>query len=197
MGRYYCTKAFEYIEDNALHGDPKCQWMLGAWYRGGNKYFYFGNQPDFEKAAYWWNEAAQNGYVKAYNSIGIAYKEGRGVPKDLRKAVYWIKKGAEEGDSLAMRNYGDMWRDGVYEDHSYYKRKKSYYYGYWYGDYEDVYVKKIEVILANDIKKAKYWWKKSADLGDKQAKERLQKIYYIYKDNTQRDLISQTPSIPE
>ena len=175
-GKGYCTKAFEYIENNAQNGDAKCQCFLGNWYYFGEDRYWYA-ETDLSKAAYWWNEAAQKGHAGACNNLGMSYEYGVGVTKDLKKAVYWVKKGAELGNDFAMKRYGDMLRDGVYEDNSYYKRVKKYEYGYWFGDYDEIYVKNKKTILARDIEQAKYWWKKAASLGNKEAMERLQKIY--------------------
>ncbi|MCR4810986.1 MAG: sel1 repeat family protein [Bacteroidales bacterium] len=175
-GQFYCTKAFKYIEDMAYKGDARCQFLLGQWYYWAYNTYWYGAKNYF-KAVYWWNEAAQNEYTPAYNNLGISYRDGIGVAEDMMKYVYWVKKGAEAGEGLAMKNYGDMLRDGVYEDNSYYKRVKKYEYGYWFGDYDEIYVKSKKTILARDIEQAKYWWKKAASLGNKEAMERLQKIY--------------------
>lgn len=133
--------AFAVVEENAYAGDSKCQYMLG-------KYYY--QENDYSKAAYWWNEAALQNYTKAFNDIGIAYKNGIGVHEDMSLAIEWIKKGAEAGDKIAQRNYGDLFEGRkINRAHSY----------------------------EEDIEQAKYWWKKAAAQGDTIAKERLQHIY--------------------
>jgi TPR repeat protein len=152
----------------------------------------FGQERDEDKAAYWWNEAAQNGYVRAYNNIGIAYKKGIGVKIDLKKAVEWLKKGAETGYDYAQKNYGDMFRDGVKIKIGTHKETRSttnYIYGdkvirvVWDGrisSHRYYYWEEVDdslTLVPKDIEKAKYWWKKAAEQGHSGAKENLEKIY--------------------
>lgn len=176
--RYDALKieAFEYIQKEAFAGDAKSQYLLG------NLYYFketFVSQDD-EKAAYWWNEAALQGYVRAYNNIGVCYKDGTGVNKDLKLAVEWLKKGAESGEKYAQYNYGNLFLDGVKIQIGSHKQLKPGYNPQYYNKY-DLYawedVPEYEVFVEKDIDKAKFWWKKSAEQGHSGATEALQKIY--------------------
>ena len=176
-------KAFKYIESQAYAGKPIYQYELGQ------IYFFASNYRNENKAIYWWNEAASQGYTKAYNNVGVAYRDGIGVEVNYRKAVEWIKRGAEAGEDLAQRNYGDLFMTGVrikigshkerytsptYEGSDYIK----YYHN---GDrYVYLYEKDVddyETLIPIDIEVAKSWWKKAAAQGNEVAKERLQKVY--------------------
>lgn len=117
---------------------------------------------NFEKAAYWWYQAAIQGNASAMEFLAIAYRYGRGVEKNLYKATELMRIAAEKDDSWAQLNYGDMFRDG------------------------DVWIKIDSVSINGDyfvirvkpnIKKAKEWWKKALENGNDSAKERLEKIY--------------------
>jgi len=182
--RQYRAEAFRIIESEAYNGNSQIQYLLGRIYIGLLKYKGFdvyeteyAVAPDTVKAAYWWNEAAKQGYVPAYNSMGIAYKLGLGVDVDMRKAIDYLKKGAESGDSKAQCNYGDLYRDGVkIHTGSHVVREPQYVYGHYYGT-ENVTILDSVVILPKDIELAKSWWAKSAAQGNAIAKERLQKIY--------------------
>lgn len=183
------SEALNFIKSHSENGCARCQYGLGR------LYFFekaFGFEKDEAKAAYWWNEAAQNGYTKAYNNIGIAYKEGRGVEKNLRKAVEWIKKGAEAGGDYAQYNYGNMFRDGVKIKIGTHKETRSavdYYnddnvirkvWDYNINRYRVYYWVEVDdslTLVPKDIENAKYWWKKAAKQGHSGAKENLEKIY--------------------
>jgi TPR repeat protein len=184
--------AFKYIEDLAYAGDPKSQYFLGNLYHFGDKnYHYVKSNPD--KAAYWWNESASQGYINAYNNLGIAYKNGVGVKVDMYKAVKYLKMGAEAGEDYAQSNYGDLFLEGVkVRNGSHKETVKSSNYSYpggvkirqYYDDnlMDFVYVYQITVddyktLVPKDIEKAKYWWKKAAAQGNESAKNRLQKVY--------------------
>lgn len=178
-------EAFKLIEDKAYAGNARCQFALGQLYYHENDYV----DNDNTKAVYWWNEAAQQGYTKAYNNVGIAYKEGIGVKVDLRLAVEWLKKGAEAGEDFAQRNYGDLYMEGVKVKVGTHKEtyttrdfQGNHYIRTYFSGYSMFYiypktVDDYEILIVKDIEQAKYWWKKSAVQGNKEAKERLQKIY--------------------
>ena len=117
---------------------------------------------NFEKAAYWWYQAAIQGNASAMEFLAIAYRYGRGVKQNLYKATELMRIAAEKDNSWAQLNYGDMFRDG------------------------DVWIKTDSVSINGDyfvirvkpnIKKAKEWWKKALENGNDSAKERLEKIY--------------------
>ena len=187
---YLRKEAFAFIEKKAYSGDPRYQYELGQIYRwAGTKYSYV--EEDLTKAAYWWNEAANQGYVRAYNNLGIAYKLGQGVNVDLRLAVEYLRKGAEAGEDWAQRNYGDLFLEGIKvkcgshkEEYTTmeYQYANNYKRSYYTSDYRTVYVKErivddYEELIPKDIEQAKSWWKKSAAQGNEVAKERLQKVY--------------------
>ena len=118
---------------------------------------------NYEKAAYWWNQAAIQGTASAMDFLAIAYRHGRGVKQNLYKATELMRIAAEKDNSWAQLNYGDMFRDG------------------------DVWIKTDSVSINGDnyciirvkpnINKAKEWWKKALENGNDSAKERLEKIY--------------------
>ena len=199
----YRNEAFRTIESEAYNGNPNCQYLLGRIYIGhivdqglsvgGRTYPQreYSIKPDTVKAIYWWNEAAKQDYIPAYCKIGFAYEKGIGVQPNIRKAVEYYKIGAEKGEASAQANYGRLFRDGVkvkvgshkeeyttmnYQFDNEYKRS------YYTSDYRKVYVKErdvddYEVLIPQDLEKAKYWWQKSAEQGNQYAKELLQQVY--------------------
>jgi TPR repeat protein len=46
-------------------------------------------------------------------NLGIAFREGKGVPMDARAAVSWFPKAAERGEADGMFNVGVMLANGV------------------------------------------------------------------------------------
>ena len=51
-------------------------------------------------------EKAQAGDAQAQYDLGVAYADGKGVPKDEVEAVKWYRKAAEQGDASAQNNLG-------------------------------------------------------------------------------------------
>lgn len=181
--------AFEVIEQAAYNGNAECQCLLGHIYLFAQESYTYGKY-DYEKSTYWYKEAANNGNIIAYNNLGLAYKEGRGVEVDMRKAVEWLKKGAEAGNDYAQANYGDLFMEGVkikVGTHKETKTTSEYkserireYWDYARGQMMYVYCETVddyETLVPEDIEQAKSWWQKAAAQGNKHAKERLQKVY--------------------
>lgn len=78
---------------NADKGDATAQTMLAGYYQDGYEV-----KQDYQKAAFWYQKAAEQGNAFAQGSLGSFYYNGYGVKKDDEKAFYWFKKGAEQGD---------------------------------------------------------------------------------------------------
>ena len=48
----------------------------------------------------------EKGEADAQNTLGLAYKNGRGVPQDYAQAAQWFQEAAEQGNAVAQRNLG-------------------------------------------------------------------------------------------
>src|SRR5262245_46269706 len=55
---------------------------------------------------------AEAGEAEAENTMGLACKNGRGVPQDFAQALKWFQKAAEKGNPAAQRNLAMMYADG-------------------------------------------------------------------------------------
>jgi TPR repeat protein len=71
-----------------------------------------------QQAVHWYNIAASNGDVGAYNTLGVLYQVGDGVKQDVKKAFDYFSSAANLGFARAMSNLGDMYMagDGVPAD---------------------------------------------------------------------------------
>jgi len=84
--------------------DPIAVYKLGSYYRDGK----FGLQQDYTKALEQYHRAAELGYAKAYDNIGIAYDTGHGVEVDKKKARHYYELAAMGGDVKARWYLGAM-----------------------------------------------------------------------------------------
>lgn len=204
--RNLSNEAWKRIEKLAEDGNDKAQFFLATKYAGydyltyqdwylGTDYngYYYNHDIDFEKAAYWYEQAASQGNSSAQNNLGNLYEEGSGVPRNIEKAIYWYECAAKNGNDYGQLNLGDCYRDGIkVKSGSHKETIKTTDYGwhdgekireyYDYATMEFVKVYRIDVedyrtVIPRDIEQAKYWWNKAAAQGNMQAKERLQKIY--------------------
>ncbi len=90
----------------AKKGDVHAQIYLGEMYLTGWKNV----QPDAQKAAYWFTQAANCGLSLGQVQIGHLYRDGVGVPRDLTRAICWYKKAADQGDISAMLALGELYK---------------------------------------------------------------------------------------
>lgn len=63
------------------------------------KRFFIGNgvSKDVDKAVYWIEKSASQGYVYAQHVMGISYLYGNYTKKDISIAITWFDKASEQG----------------------------------------------------------------------------------------------------
>ena len=81
----------------AKEGDPVAQTYVGEIYEKG-----LGLEPDYQFAAYWYEQAVNQGHSRAFINLGHLYELGLGVERDPGKALnlYRRASGAEEDELL-------------------------------------------------------------------------------------------------
>jgi TPR repeat protein len=90
----------------AEQGDMKAQTDLGTVYV--NK-----KSPDYTKAIYWYNKAAQQNYAPAQFNLGLIHAHGEGGIKDLKRAREYYYKAASQGFASAQINLGGLLINGI------------------------------------------------------------------------------------
>lgn len=127
----------------------RAQFELGVMYTTGQ-----GVEKDLSTAVYWYETAANQGYVAAQHELGSMYTYGDGVEKDLIKAMHWFKKAADPkaGDyARAQFKLGVMYEDDKAVEENLTKNER--------------------------MEKAIYWYKKAADQGYAGAQNNLALMY--------------------
>jgi len=72
-------------------------------------YFYGdGVGKSLEQSVYWMQKAAEQGYGKAQNQLGIYYRDGIGVAADPVKAYAWFTAAKNNGFEKATSNASDL-----------------------------------------------------------------------------------------
>ena len=66
----------------ANDGDPLAAVYVGEIYEKG-----LGTAPDYAKAAFWYQKAADKGFARGLSELAYLYEQGLGVPKDPVKAL--------------------------------------------------------------------------------------------------------------
>lgn len=179
LGQQYESNILEYLEKSKKRNDWDDFW----------KYLNKETAKSFEKASYWYLQAAKKGNAKAQGEIGYHYLYGIGVKQNLSKALQWIQLGAENGDSIAQYRLGNLYLNGLA---LYTIDYRDYFYD---GDgiflslnYEECTFKKgdyLNRVLSNpdsvylkpNLNMAKHYWTLSAVQGCNLAKDALEKVY--------------------
>lgn len=102
IGRYYESTnpetAYRYLSRSAELGDAEAMCRVGYCHEVG-----LGVRANYQKAVNWYQEAIDNGYVKAYRFLGTLYINGNGVTKNEKTAVKYWTIAANDGDNSAIR----------------------------------------------------------------------------------------------
>lgn len=75
------------------------QWELGCEYIKGKA-----DERDYERAFYWFCNAAEQGHAEAQFALGAMYEAGNGVRQDEVLAIGWFQKAALQGHAWAIRS---------------------------------------------------------------------------------------------
>lgn len=83
------STAFQVWLPKAREGDPQAQTYVGEIYEKG-----MGQPPDLQKAAEWYQRAADKDYSHALSNLAYLYEKGLGVPQDPVKALNLYRRAA-------------------------------------------------------------------------------------------------------
>jgi uncharacterized protein len=100
--------AIKFLQMSAENGNPGAQFDLASLFNDGSG----GMIVDKAQACRLFEEAANQGHVRAMHNVAFCYQTGTGVAKDLNKAASYYTKAAEGGSvrsefNLAM-TYGEL-----------------------------------------------------------------------------------------
>jgi len=80
------------------------QWELGCEYIKGSE-----AERDYERAFYWFCNAAEQGHAEAQFALGALYAAGDGVKQNDELAMVWFRKAAEQGHAWAKRYLAELY----------------------------------------------------------------------------------------
>jgi eukaryotic-like serine/threonine-protein kinase len=102
------AEAFELAGPLAAGGDRDAQFSVAWLYDQGE-----GVSRDNEKAAAWYEKAAEQGHVLAQYNLGALYEQGRGVGQSDEQALKWYRKAADQNDADAQNQVAIMYALGL------------------------------------------------------------------------------------
>jgi TPR repeat protein len=96
-------EAFKWYRIGAAQNNADCLNGLGFLYERG-----LGVPKNPAKAAAYYQQAAERGYIRAYANLGQLYVDGLNLKEDLVEAYKWFTVGANEGDGVARHYLMEM-----------------------------------------------------------------------------------------
>ncbi|MBO7539863.1 MAG: sel1 repeat family protein [Prevotella sp.] len=126
----------KWCEENANNGNPVALFGMGL--RNDSELSYeeywmlestdISSSENFEKAAEWYQKAAEIGLDAAQWRLGELYARGLGVKQDINKAIEFRTKAAEQGNTMFQFMMGIMYATGGFADYSTYMFPDGYVY---------------------------------------------------------------------
>lgn len=154
----------DFVVRNSGQGLAGAQTELGARYADGD-----GVKQNFDKAVYWYRQAAEQGNARAMTNLGKLYAAGNGVPNDWEQATEWFRKAAEEGDALAQFYLAASYAEGIGveqdPEQTFYWNRKSAEQGCALGQYYLAKCYEEGFGIVQDDAQAEYWYGKAAEQG--------------------------------
>lgn len=102
------TGTLKDLQDKAYAGVAEAQHDLAAIYTAGS-----GVKQDYDRASYWFHQAADAGVANAAYNLGVLHHQGLGVEKNIQTALDWYRVAALEGHPEAQYNLGIAYIEGI------------------------------------------------------------------------------------
>lgn len=173
-------KAVYWLEKSAAQKDKAAMVYLGYIYGEGKLV-----KRDFQKAVLWREAAAEIGDSAEKWSLGNAFLYGFRLPKDQQKALFWITRAAEGGNAEAVEKLIE-----IHENLGNAQELEKWNSALSKMQLEAAQAGNALAMLAVAEKfmsgkkglprrpaQAVFWYKKAADAGNREAMEKLAKMY--------------------
>jgi TPR repeat protein len=164
------------IEIKAFSGVPEAQHDLAAIYTAGHG----GVTVDYDRAVFWFKEAATSGVANAQYNLGVLYQQGLGVPKDIPKTVQWYRAAAKKNHPEAQYNLGIASIEGIGTPYD--AKQAAVYFenaanaGIMEAGYNLGLIHENGLLGDPTPKEAIYWYNKAAESGSPEAKAALNQL---------------------
>lgn len=164
------------IEGQAFRGIGEAQHDLAAIYTAGHG----GVAQNYQRAAFWFEQAAENGIANAAYNLGVLHHQGLGFAPDVDKALRWYKDAASKGHPEAQYNLGIAYIEGIGVPYDPIAASKYFENAANNGVMEAAY--NLGLIYENGLlgnakpDSALLWYKTAADQGSPEAKQALQDL---------------------
>lgn len=175
-------EAEKWYRKAAEQGEKKAEKHLARILGEGYYFGCNGKSKDYEKAAANFHIAAKAGDAYSQYVLGFCYEKGQGVEKSAQEAVKWYRKSAKQGEKNAierLKGLGNDYYDGNNGKSKDYEKAVEYYLiaaeaGDAYSQYSLGFCYEKGQGVKQSSQEAAKWYRKAAEQGEKNAKERLE-----------------------
>lgn len=170
------SRALKSIEAQALAGNAEAQHDLAAIYTAGHG----GAPQNYDRAARWFEVAANNGVANAAYNLGVLNHQGIGRAANLKEAIQWYKTAANFDHPEAQYNLGIAYVEGIGVPYDPARASDYFRNAAAQGMMEAAY--NLGLIYENGLlgdakpQQALAWYKTAADKGSPEAKAALEKL---------------------
>lgn len=166
------SKAIQWLETAANNDDATSMNMLGNLYKSMKQY---------PEAVKWYEKSVEAGDMDGYCNLGYCYEEGLGVILNSQRAYELYMTPAVYGFPRGYRRIAHCYIDGIYVEQDMAEAYKWMEKAALAGDEEAMFycgvmLENGEEGLPANKKKAREWYRKSADAGYEPAIEALQRL---------------------
>jgi TPR repeat protein len=164
------------IETQARGGLAEAQHDLAAIYTAGHG----GVKQNYERAAFWFRKAADQGIANAAYNLGVLYHQGLGVKADIKQAIKWYETAAKIDHPEAQYNLGIAYIEGIGVSYDPARATRYFENAANAGVMEAAY--NLGLIYENGLlgqpkpEEALKWYKKASDQGSPEAKAALEQL---------------------
>ena len=166
------AEGMKWLEKAAVSdNDADAMNSLGEQFRDGTD----GVEIDYEKAFKWFEKGAIGGSAYAMQSLGFAYLNGQGTPRDCNTARKWFSKAAEKGNASAECSLGTRFANGEFGERDMAEAIKWWERAAEHGD--AVAMSNLGLLyrdgdgVEKDVHKAEEWLVRAADAGNEEARD--------------------------
>ena len=200
-------KAIKYLTKAGEAGVAYAQYELGRYYENNDQI-----ENNWKRAVYWYQEAdkqnlpeatyelafyysdekyaisliekaAQQGYAKAQNNLGLRYTDGKGVEQNKEKAVYWFEQAAKQVYDWGQINLAACYADGdgveKDEEKAFYWYEQAAKQGNAVAQYNLAICYDNGKGIKQDKEKAFYWYEQAANQGFDWGQKNLADCYAV------------------
>ena len=158
----------------AQAGDGVAQHDLATWYAVE------ANPPDTARAAYWYEQSAENGIINAAYNLGVLLQQGQGVDQDVDRALGLYREAADANHSHAQNALGLAYLAGRGVTPDPVQAATWFSTAYANGNPRGAYylgrIFEMGVDGAPDLSSAVAWYRVAAETGDNQALDALDRL---------------------